>query len=86
MFLEIAIPFGDTILEFIDTYFTSQSDLNRILIVFGLGFLSILGLGALVKGVLKKTAGLVKVILILAIVYYVVIVLMGVDILGLIKG
>ncbi|QVK21226.1 hypothetical protein KHQ82_02535 [Mycoplasmatota bacterium] len=76
--------FGEEILGFVDNYFINQSDLNQILIVIGVGVLSVLGLISLIKHILKKTAGLLKVVLIFAVLYYVIIVLLGVDIWGMI--
>lgn len=77
---------GDLILEYVDQYFIQQSDLNQVLMVIGMGILSLLGIISVIKGILKKTAGLIKFILLLAIAYYVVVVVLNIDILGMIFG
>jgi len=78
--------YGDQILQFVDTYFVNQSDLNQLLIIFGVGILALIGIIVLIKQILKKTAGVLKIVLIIAVAYYVIVVLLGVDIWGMIFG
>lgn len=77
---------GDLILQYVDQYFIQQSELNQVLMVVGMGVLAALGLISIIKGILKKTAGLIKFILLLAIAYYVIVVVFNIDILGMIFG
>ncbi len=77
---------GDVILQYVDQYFIQQSELNQVLMVVGMGVLSLLGIISVIKGILKKTAGLIKFILLLAIAYYVVVVVLNIDVLGMIFG
>lgn len=78
--------FGEEILGLLDKYLINQSDLNKILIFIGVSFLSIIGAWNIVKSILKMTTGLLKVVLLVGIVYYVVVVVMNIDILGMIFG
>ena len=84
--LVMNVLFGEKILQYVDQYFTQQTEVNQVLMVIGMGFLSVLGMISIIKGILKKTAGLIKVILLLAITYYVVVVVFNVDIWGMIFG
>ena len=84
--LVMNVLFGEEILQYVDQYFTQQTEVNQVLMVIGMGFLSVLGMISIIKGILKKTAGLIKVILLLAITYYVVVVVFNVDIWGMIFG
>lgn len=77
---------GDMVLQYVDQYFIQQSELNQVLMVVGVGILALLGIISVIKGILKKTAGLIKFILLLAIAYYVVVVVFNIDILGAIFG
>ena len=84
--LVMNVLFGEEILQYVDQYFTQQTEVNQVLMVIGMGFLSVLGMISIIKGILKKTAGLIKIILLLAITYYVVVVVFNVDIWGMIFG
>jgi hypothetical protein len=52
--------------------------------LYGVAGLSVLGSIELIKTIVKKTAGFIKFALVAAFVYYVVVVVMGIDILGFI--
>lgn len=77
---------GDLILQYVDQYFIQQSELNQVLMVIGMGALAAIGLISIIKGILKKTAGLIKFLLLIAIAYYVIVVVFNIDILGMIFG
>ncbi len=62
---------GQALLELFDTYFQNQSELNQVFMLIGAGVLIVLGLLSLVKMTLKLTSSILKVIIILAILYYV---------------
>ncbi|XMB86237.1 hypothetical protein RJG79_00115 [Mycoplasmatota bacterium WC44] len=76
--------FGEEILGLLDKYLIYQSDLNKVLIVLGAGFLSLIGVLSIIKAILKMTKGALKLVLLLALAYYLVVVVMGIDVLGLI--
>ena len=84
--LVMNVLFGEEILQYVDQYFTQQTEVNQVFMVIGMGLLAVLGMISIVKGILKKTAGLVKIILLLAITYYVVVVVFNIDIWGMIFG
>jgi len=84
--LVMNVFFGEEILQYVDQYFTQQTEVNQVLMVIGMGLLSVLGMVSIIKGILKKTAGLIKIILLLGITYYVVVVVFNVDIWGMIFG
>jgi hypothetical protein len=77
---------GEAILELFDKYFTSQSESNRVLMLYGMVALGVLGGIELVKSILKSTAGIVKIGLVVGFGYYVIVVLLGIDLLGLFFG
>lgn len=76
---------GDVILELFNEYFISQSDANQVLIIIGLGLLSVLGAIRVVKSVLKLTFLWLKVVLFIALVYYLFVIVLGIDIWALIR-
>lgn len=80
------VLFGEQILQYVDQYFTQQSEVNQVLMVIGMGLLSLIGIIAIIKKILKKTAGLIKFVLLIAIAYYLVVIVFGVDIWGMIFG
>ncbi len=65
---------GQALLELFDTYFQNQSELNQVFMLIGAGVLIVLGLLSLVKMTLKLTSSILKVIIILAILYYVLVI------------
>ncbi len=72
--------FGNEILDLFNQYFISQSDANKVLIIIGLGFLATLGAIQLVKSILKMTLLWVKIVLIGLLIYYLFVVVLGIDI------
>ncbi len=72
---------GQALLDLFDQYFLSQSSLNQVVLLWGVVVLMVLGLLSLVRYILKKTRGLVTILLIGAIVYYVVVVVLDFDLL-----
>lgn len=71
---------GERILDLFDQYFLFQSDANKVLIIIGVGLLSILGSLKLVKTILKMTLLWVKVVLLVGLIYYLFVVIFGIDI------
>ncbi len=74
---------GDVILELFDRYLLAQSDANIVLIVIGVSILSILGATVIVKVALKMTVVWAKVAIFIALIYYVFVVILNIDILAL---
>jgi hypothetical protein len=72
---------GQALLDLFDQYFLSQTSLNQVVLLWGVVVLMVLGLLSLVRYILKKTRGLVTILLIGAIVYYVVVVVLDFDLL-----
>jgi hypothetical protein len=75
---------GQALLELFDQYFLSQSSLNQVVLLWGVIALMVLGLVSLVRYILKKTRGVVTILLIGAVVYYLVVVVFDIDLLSLI--
>jgi len=61
---------GSEILMYIETYYSSLSDFNRILLVIGLGIVFIIGLFQIFKKILKMTSGIIKFLCFAVILYY----------------
>lgn len=74
---------GNEILDLFNDYFLSQSDSNKVLLIIGIGILSVLGSIRVVKGVLKLTLFWMKVVLFIGLAYYLFVVILGIDIWGL---
>ena len=72
--------YGDEILALFDDYFLAQSETNQVLLIIGVGFLTVIGGLAVVKGILKITLFWIKLVLFIALAYYVVVILLGIDI------
>jgi hypothetical protein len=83
-FLVESILQGEAVLDLFNQYFLSQTDANKVLMLYGVAGLSVLGSIELIKTIVKKTAGFIKFALVTAFIYYVVVVVMGIDILGFI--
>lgn len=77
--------YGEELLELFNQYFLSQPDANKVLIILGLGILSVLGAIRVVKEVLKLTLLWVKVVIFIALTYYLFVVVLGIDIWTLIR-
>jgi len=71
---------GNEIIDLFNQYFLNQSDSNKVLLIMGVTILSILGSIQVVKMVLKMTLTWVKIILFVALSYYLFVVILGVDI------
>lgn len=71
---------GERILDLFDQYFLFQSDANKVLIIIGVGLLSILGSLKLVKTILRMTLLWVKVVLLFGLIYYLFVVIFGINI------
>lgn len=74
---------GEVILELFETYLLSQPDANIVLIVVGVSILSFLGATVIVKAALKLTVIWAKVAIFVALIYYVFVVILNIDIWGL---
>jgi len=83
-FLVNSILQGEAVLDLFNQYFLSQTDANIVLMLYGIIGLSVLGSIELIKTIVKKTAGIIKFALVAAFAYYIVVVVMGIDILGFI--
>lgn len=71
---------GELILELFETYLLAQPDANIVLIVVGVSILSFLGATVIVKAALKLTVVWAKVAIFVALVYYVFVVILNIDI------
>jgi hypothetical protein len=76
---------GQALLELFDQYFLSQSSLNQVVLLWGVIALTALGLVSLVRYILKKTRGIITILLIGAVVYYLVVVVFDIDLLSIIR-
>lgn len=72
--------FGREILDAFDTYFLAQSAANRVLIIIGVMILSVMGAIQVVKAVLKMTFFWLKLVIFIGLVYYLFVVVLGIDI------
>ena len=71
---------GQVVIEFLEQYFLFQSDANKVLITIGVIALSVIGIISIVRSILKLASGILKVILIGLIVYYVLTVFLPLDV------
>jgi hypothetical protein len=71
---------GNEILDLFNQYFINQSDSNQVLLIMGVGILAILGSIQVVKIVLKMTLTWLKIVIFIALTYYLFVVILGVDI------
>lgn len=76
---------GQALLDLFDQYFLSQTSLNQVVLLWGVMALMVLGLVSLVRYILKKTRGIVSILLIGAVVYYLVVVVFDIDLLSFIR-
>lgn len=72
--------YGDEILALFDDYFLAQSETNQVLLIIGVGILTVIGALAVIKGILKITLFWIKLVLFIALAYYIVVILLGIDI------
>lgn len=73
---------GNVVLEFVDQYFTFQSDAEQVLMVVGLLILAGIGVLSVIRSVLKLASNALKIGLFAAMAYYILVVVLGVDIWG----
>lgn len=77
---------GQEILNYVDIYFTQQNEVYQVLMVIGMAILAALGIIQIVKSILKMTGNIIKLVLLLAIAYYVIVIVMGVNIWSVFGG
>jgi hypothetical protein len=77
--------FGELILEYFDDYFISQSPSNQVLILIGVFILALIGATKVVKSILKLTLLWVKIALLIGLLYYLFVVVFGIDIWSLLS-
>jgi hypothetical protein len=75
---------GNELLDLFDQYFLSQTEVNQVLLISGASVLIVIGLFGVIKWLLKVTMFWLKFILFLGLAYYVIVVLLGIDVLGII--
>ena len=73
---------GDVVLEFVDQYFTFQSDPEKVLMVVGVIALAAIGVLSVIRSILKMASNMIKVTLFLGLAYYILVVVLGIDIWG----
>lgn len=78
--------YGEEILALFNEYFLGQSEVNRVLIIMGVGILSVIGVTQVVKQVLKFTILWVKIAAFIALTYYLFVVILGIDLWALLVG
>jgi hypothetical protein len=71
---------GNSLLALFDEYFLNQSSLNQVLLLTGAFSLMTLGVVSLIKYILKKTKGIVSIVLIGGVAYYIFVVVLDVDV------
>ena len=71
---------GNTLLALFDEYFLNQSSLNQVLLLTGAFSLMTLGVVSLIKYILKKTKGILSIALIGGVAYYIIVVVLDVDV------
>ena len=72
--------FGTEILDLFDQYFLAQTETNRVLLIMGVGVLATLGALRVIRAVLKLTVFWLKLALMIGLVYYLFVVILGIDI------
>lgn len=71
---------GNSLLALFDEYFLNQSSLNQVLLLTGAFSLMTLGVVSLIKYILKKTKGILSIALIGGVAYYIIVVVLDVDV------
>lgn len=71
---------GNELLVLFDQYFLNQSQLNQVLLLSGAFSLMTLGVVSLVKYILKKTKGILSIVLLGGVAYYIIVVVLDVDV------
>ena len=75
---------GERVLELFEQYLLSQPDAYIVLVIYGVLILAAIGSLKVVKEILKMTLLWVKVVLFIGLIYYLFVVLLGIDIWGFI--
>ena len=73
---------GDVVLELVDQYFTFQSDPEKVLMVIGVIALAAIGVLSVIRSILKMASNMIKITLFLGLAYYILVVVLGIDIWG----
>jgi hypothetical protein len=73
---------GERVLVLFEDYLLSQPDAYIVLVLYGVGILAVLGALRVVKEILKMTLLWVKIVLFIALIYYLFVVVLGIDIWG----
>jgi hypothetical protein len=73
---------GSVLLELVDQYFTFQSDAEKVLMVVGLLALAGIGVLSVIRSVLKLASNALKIGLFIALAYYILVVVLGIDLWG----
>jgi hypothetical protein len=71
---------GQIVLDVFDQYFLSLSDVNQVLLILGVGALTAIGILKVITWILKVTFLWIKIALFLGLGYYIIVVLLGIDI------
>jgi hypothetical protein len=71
---------GQAIIDLLDRYFLLQSDANKVLIALGMLGLSTIGIISIIRSILRMASGIVKIILLGVVGYYVITVLIPFDV------
>lgn len=70
---------GNVVLEFVDQYYTVQSEPRQVLMVLGIMALVAVGVLSVIRSILKLASNLLKISLIAGLVYYLTVVVLGID-------
>lgn len=70
---------GNVVLEFVDQYYTVQSEPRQVLMVLGIMALAAVGVLSVIRSILKLASNLLKISLIAGLVYYLTVVVLGID-------
>lgn len=77
---------GQLVLDLFDQYFLSQSEVNQVLLIIGVGALTAIGILKVITWILKVTFLWIKIALFLGLAYYVIVVLLGIDVWSLLSA
>lgn len=70
---------GQRVLDLFDDYIFSQPDHYVVLMIYGVSILALIGLTWLVRAILKVTMVWLKFALVLALIYYVFVIVLGIE-------
>ena len=70
---------GQVILDLVDQYYTFQSEPRQVLMLIGVIILAGIGVLSVVRSILKLASGVLKVILVAGLAYYLIVVVLGID-------